>query len=42
MFDFVRTSDGAKLHQGFIEIIRKIFPWYWDEICGLVDGCEIP
>ncbi|CAF1288173.1 unnamed protein product [Rotaria sordida] len=42
MFDFVRTSDGVKLHQGFIEIIRKIFPWYWDEICGLVDGCEIP
>ncbi|CAF1370272.1 unnamed protein product [Rotaria sp. Silwood1] len=42
MFNFVRTIDGLKLHQGFIEIIRKTFPWYWDEILGLADGSEIP
>ncbi|CAF2562125.1 unnamed protein product [Rotaria sp. Silwood2] len=42
MFNFIQTTDGHKLHQGFIEIIRKTFPWYWDEICGLADGSEIP
>lgn len=42
MFNYVRTAEGLMLHQNFIKIICKIFPWYWDEIRGLADGSEIP
>ncbi|CAF4019045.1 unnamed protein product, partial [Rotaria magnacalcarata] len=42
MFNFVQMSKGIRLHQNFIEIIRKMFPWYWDEIRGIADGSEIP
>lgn len=42
LFDFVRTTEGLKLHQGFTDIICRMFPWYWDEIRGLVDGSEVP
>ncbi|CAF4196587.1 unnamed protein product, partial [Rotaria sordida] len=41
LFNFVQTEEGHKLHQGFINAIRTMFPWYWDEICGLADGSEI-
>ncbi|CAF1555887.1 unnamed protein product [Rotaria sp. Silwood1] len=42
LFNFVQTDEGHKLHQGFIDAIRTMFPWYWDEIRGLADGSEIP
>ena len=42
LFAFVQTEYGLKLHRGFIEIIRSLYPWYWDEIRGLADGAEIP
>lgn len=31
-----------KLHQIFIDAIRSMFLWYWDEIQDLVDGSEVP
>ncbi|CAF3015262.1 unnamed protein product [Rotaria sp. Silwood2] len=42
LFAFVETDYGHQLHQGFIERTRVLFPWYWDEICGLADGSEVP
>ena len=42
LFNFVRTPNGQRVHQGFIEIIRQVFPWYWDEIRGLADGSKVP
>jgi hypothetical protein len=42
LFAFVQTDYGQKLHRDFIETIRLLYPWYWDEIRGLVDGSEIP
>ena len=42
LFAFVQTDSGQKLHRDFIEIIRSIYPWYWDELRGLADGSEIP
>jgi hypothetical protein len=42
LFAFVRTDYGQKLHRDFIETIRSIYPWYWDEIRGMADGSEIP
>ncbi|CAF3079823.1 unnamed protein product [Rotaria socialis] len=42
MFNFVQTSKGIRLHQNFVEIIRKLFPWYWDEIRGIADGSKVP
>ena len=42
LFAFVQTEYGRKLHRDFIETIRLLYPWYWDEICGLADGSEIP
>jgi hypothetical protein len=42
LFAFVQTEYGLKLHRDFIEIIRLLYPWYWDEIRGLADGSEIP
>jgi hypothetical protein len=42
LFAFVQTDDGQKLHRDFIETIRLIYPWYWDEIRGLADGSEVP
>lgn len=41
LFEFVRTEEGRKLHQGFVDAIKTTFPWYWDEIRGLVDGCGV-
>ena len=42
LFAFVQTEDGRRLHGDFIKTIRALYPWYWDEIVGLVDGSEIP
>jgi hypothetical protein len=42
LFAFVQTDYGQKLHRDFIETIRLIYPWYWDEIRGLSDGSGIP
>jgi isopenicillin-N N-acyltransferase-like protein len=42
LFSFVQTDYGQKLHRDFIEIIRSLYPWYWDELRGLADGAEIP
>ncbi len=42
LFAFIQTEYGLRLHRDFIEIIRLLYPWYWDEICGLADGSEIP
>jgi len=42
LFAFVQTEYGLKLHRSFIEKIRLLYPWYWDEIRGLADGSEIP
>jgi hypothetical protein len=42
LFAFVQTDYGLKLHRDFIETIRLLYPWYWDEIRGLADGSEIP
>lgn len=42
LFAFVQSDYGQTLHRGFIEIIRSIYPWYWDELRGLADGSEIP
>ncbi|CAF3316872.1 unnamed protein product [Rotaria socialis] len=42
LFAFIQTECGRQLHQEFIETIRLLFPWYWDEIRGLVDGSEVP
>jgi hypothetical protein len=40
LFGFVRTDAGLQLHRGFVETVRSMFPWYWDEIRGLADGSE--
>jgi len=42
LFDFVQTDYGRKIHEDFIEKIRLIYPWYWDEFVGLANGSEIP
>jgi len=42
LFDFVTTDEGRQLHDEFVEMIRRRFPWYWDEIRGLAEGSEIP
>jgi hypothetical protein len=42
LFSFIQTEDGRQLHREFIETIRLYYPWYWDEICGLTDGSEVP
>jgi hypothetical protein len=42
LFLFIQTECGRRLHRDFTEIIRLLYPWYWDEICGLADGSEIP
>jgi hypothetical protein len=42
LFAFVQTDYGQKLHRDFIDKIRLLYPWYWDEIRGLADGSEIP
>ncbi|CAF1014516.1 unnamed protein product [Adineta ricciae] len=42
LFHFIQTEYGQKLHRGFIETTRSIYPWYWDEIRGLADGSQVP
>jgi hypothetical protein len=42
LFDFVKTDYGRKIHEDFLEKIRLIYPWYYDELIGLADGSEIP
>ena len=42
LFAFVQTDYGLKLHRDFIDKVRSLYPWYWDEIRGLADGSEIP
>jgi hypothetical protein len=42
LFAFIQTEYGLLLHRDFIEIIRLLYPWYWDEICGLADGSQVP
>jgi len=42
LFTFIQTEYGLQLHRDFIEKIRLLYPWYWDEICGLADGSEFP
>ncbi|CAF3661907.1 unnamed protein product [Rotaria sordida] len=42
LFAFIQTEYGLQLHRNFIETIRLLYPWYWDEICGLADGSEVP
>jgi len=42
LFAFIHTEYGLRLHQDFIETIRLLYPWYWDEICGLADGSQVP
>jgi hypothetical protein len=42
LFAFASTEYGRQFHQNFIDIIRGRYPWYWDEIRGLADGCELP
>ena len=39
---FVKTEHGRRLHHEFIQTTRKHYPWYWDEICGMVDGSKLP
>jgi hypothetical protein len=42
LFVFIQTEYGLRLHRDFIETIRLLYPWYWDEICGLADGSQVP
>ncbi|CAF0738793.1 unnamed protein product [Rotaria sp. Silwood1] len=42
LFKFIQTEYGLRLHRNFIETIRSLYPWYWDEICGIADGSGIP
>jgi hypothetical protein len=42
LFTFVQTEDGLRLCRDFIKTIRLLHPWYWDEICGLADGSDVP
>jgi hypothetical protein len=42
LFSFIQTEYGHQLHRDFIERIRLLYPWYWDEIRGLADGSEVP
>jgi hypothetical protein len=42
LFAFIQTEYGLLLHRDFIETIRLLYPWYWDEICGLADGSQVP
>lgn len=42
LFAFVQTDYGLKLHRDFLDTIRSLYPWYWDEIRGLADGSEMP
>ncbi|UJR13728.1 hypothetical protein I4U23_000738 [Adineta vaga] len=42
LFTFILTEYGQKLHRDFIERIRSLYPWYWDEIRGLADGSQVP
>lgn len=42
LLKFIQTEYGLRLHRDFIEITRSLYPWYWDEICGLSDGSEVP
>jgi hypothetical protein len=42
LFAFIQTEYGLQLHREFIETTRRLYPWYWDEICGLADGSEVP
>ena len=42
LFTFVQTDYGLRLCREFISTIRSLYPWYWDEICGLADGSEVP
>ncbi|CAF4630523.1 unnamed protein product, partial [Rotaria sp. Silwood2] len=37
LFSFIHTTDGHQLHQSFIDIICRMFPWYWNDIRGLAD-----
>jgi hypothetical protein len=42
LFTFIQTEYGIRLYRDFITTIRSLYPWYWDEICGLADGSEVP
>lgn len=42
LFDFIKTNDGRKILEDFIEKIRLNYPWYWDEFVGLANGSQIP
>ncbi|CAF1397159.1 unnamed protein product [Adineta steineri] len=42
LFEFIQTEYGLHLCRDFAKIIRLLYPWYWDEICGLADGSEVP
>ena len=42
LFAFVQTDYGLKLHRDFIDTIRSLYPWYWDELRGIADGSEMP
>lgn len=42
LLTFITTEYGLQLHHDFIQTIRLHYPWYWDEICGLADGSELP
>lgn len=42
LFAFGQTEYGQNLHRDFIEKIRSLYPWYWDEIRGLADGSQVP
>ena len=41
LFAFARTDYGRRSHGDFINVIRVVYPRYWDIIVGLADGSKI-
>jgi hypothetical protein len=38
---FIQSDFGKEVMNGYASSIKASFPWYFDELKGISDGCEI-
>jgi len=38
---YIKTENGKQKLDDYGAVIKKQFPWYFDEIKGISDGCEL-
>jgi hypothetical protein len=38
---FIQSDFGKQVMNGYASLIKSSYPWYFDELKGISEGCEI-